>query len=300
MLMCFDIGGTTIKPAIASSPENIKVSPPLKTPLHDYDAFINIIASCVGDAKAISIAITGVIDPDTGILKCANIACVDGRPLAADLATATGLSVHISNDADCFALVEATVGVGRGHRNVFGIILGSGVGGACVIDGQIVSGSGGSIGEWGHGSILATKISAPPYHIPHFDCRCGQSGCVNTVGGARGLEALHHFLSTETCSSREIVNAWRDGNAAALNTLAVYVELVSPPLAFAINITGASIVPVGGGLSDVLELIDQLDQSVRRKILRRTTASILVKANSQHEPGLVGAAIVGFQEFKNV
>lgn len=298
--MCFDIGGSAIKPAIATSPEKIQVLPTLKTPLLDYDDFIGTIASFVGDAKGISISITGVIDRETGILKCANIACVDGKSLAADLKAATGVPVHISNDADCFALTEATLGAGRGHRNVFGIILGSGVGGALVIEGRMVTGSGGFIGEWGHGPILATKINTPPYNIPHFDCRCGQSGCVNTIGGARGLEALHHYLSNEILNSHEIIKSWRSNAPSALVTLAAYVELVGPPLAFAINITGASIVPVGGGLSDVPELIALLDQNIRQRILRKTTEPILVKAHNQIESGLVGAAIVGFQEFHNV
>ncbi len=299
MLMCFDIGGSSIKPAIALLPEHLNVLPVLQTPLHDYNAFVDVIASCVGDTTGISISITGVIDPETGILKCANIACADGKNLGADLHAMTRLPVHISNDADCFALAEATLGAGRGYSNVFGIILGSGVGGALVIDGRIISGSGGFVGEWGHGPILATKIKSSTQEIPHFACGCGKYGCVNTVGGARGLEALHQFLSLETLSSREIVTAWRAGDTAAANTIAAYVELVSPPLAFAINITGAGIVPVGGGLSEVPELLALLDQNVRANLLRKTTAPILVKAHNHLEPGLVGAAIVGFQELNN-
>ncbi len=299
MLMCFDIGGSTIKPAVATSPDQLNVLPVLKTPLHDYDAFIDILASCVGDEKGISISITGAIDPETGILKCANIACADGKALAADLESTTGLPVHISNDADCFTLAEATLGAGRGHRNVFGVILGSGVGGALIIDGRIVNGSGGFVGEWGHGPILSKTINNPQRSIPHFKCGCGQSGCVNTVGGARGLEVLHHFLSNETRTSREIVTAWRAGDATAEHTLAAYVELVSPPLAFAINITGAGIVPIGGGLSEMQELIALLDKNVRAKLLHKAISPILVKAHNKLEPGLIGAAIVGFQELNN-
>ncbi len=299
MILCFDIGGSAIKPAYATSPEDIVVLPTFKTPLHDYTAFIASLAAFVGKAQAISISVTGVVDPETGVLKCANIECIDGKHFTRDLAAATSLPVRISNDADCFALVEATLGAARGHRNVFAIILGSGVGGALVIDGHIVGSAGGFVGEWGHGPILATKINTPPYAIPHFDCSCGQSGCVNTVGGARGLEMLHHFLNDQSRTSLEIVDEWQRGNAAATHTIAAYVELVSAPLAFAINITGASIVPVGGGLSAVPELIALLDKTVRQKILRKTAAPILVKANYKHEPGLIGAALLGFQEFKN-
>ena len=125
MITCFDIGGSTIKSAHARSAGEIEIIDRVATPLDDFDAFAAVIAARAnaGDrpSKGVSISIAGVVDPASGSLKCANIPCVDGRLIAADLERVIGLPVWIANDADCFALAEATSGAGKGHRNVFGV-----------------------------------------------------------------------------------------------------------------------------------------------------------------------------------
>ncbi len=300
MITCFDIGGSTIKSARARPGEEIEILDRVATPLDDFDAFAAIIAERVTwggrTARGVSISITGVVDPASGSLKCANIPCIDGRNVAADLERVIGLPVWIANDADCFALAEATSGAGKGHRNVFGVILGTGVGGGLVIGGRIVAGAGGYAGEWGHGKALQTMVGQPAVEIPHFACGCGQRGCVDTVGGARGMERLHHVLCGEVLPSTDIIARWREGEAKASRTLEIYLELVSVPLALTLNIIGSSIVPVGGGLSNVPELITALDREVRRRTLRSAAEPLLVKAELTTEPGLIGAATVGFQE----
>ena len=304
MLTCFDIGGSTIKSARARSAGEIEIIDRVKTPLDDFGAFTAVIAERLapdrGRTKGVSISIAGVVDPATGSLKCANIPCINGRTIAADLEAEIGLAVSIANDADCFAVAEATEGAGRGHANVFGIILGTGVGGGLVIDGRLVRGAGGYAGEWGHGQALATRVGTPPVEIPHFACGCGQAGCVDTIGGARGMEKLHHFLCDEVLSSTEIIDRWREGEPKACRTMDVYLELVGVPLALTMNIIGSSIVPVGGGLSNVPELIAALDNQVRSRTLRRSQSPLLVKAALITEPGLIGAAAVGFQELAHV
>ena len=304
MLTCFDIGGSTIKSARARSTDEIEIIDRVATPLDDFGAFAAVIAERValdrGRTKGVSISIAGVVDPASGSLKCANIPCLDGRIIASDLEAEIGLPVWIANDADCFALAEATSGAGRGHRNVFGIILGTGVGGGLVIDGRIVAGAGGYAGEWGHGQALATRVGTPPVEVPHFACGCGQAGCVDTIGGARGVEKLHHLLCGEVLSSTDIIGRWREGEARARRTMDIYFELVGVPLALTMNIIGSSIVPVGGGLSNVPELITALDNEVRGRTLRRAQGPLLVKAALTTEPGLIGAAALGFQELTNV
>ena len=114
----------------------------------------------------VAIAIAGVVDPDTGTIKVANIPCIDGLPLAAVLADRLKRPVTVGNDADCFALAEAMVGAGRSHRIVFGVILGTGVGGGLVIDGRLVTGRGGYAGEWGHAPAAATRVGTPPVELP--------------------------------------------------------------------------------------------------------------------------------------
>jgi len=304
MLTCFDIGGSTIKSARARSAGEIEIIDRAKTPLDDFTAFAAVIAERValdrGTTRGVAISIAGVVDPASGSLKCANIPCVDGRIIAADLEAEIGLPVWIANDADCFAMAEATGGAGKGHANVFGIILGTGVGGGLVIDGRIVRGAGGYAGEWGHGQALATRIGTPPVDIPHFACGCGQVGCVDTIGGARGVEKLHHFLCGEVLSSTEVIDRWRSSEPKARRTMDIYLELVGVPLALTMNIIGSSIVPVGGGLSNVPELIEALDNQVRSRTLRRAQGPLVVKAALTTEPGLIGAAAVGFQELANV
>lgn len=301
MIICFDIGGSGIKAALAASPAELTPLERVPTPLDDFSAFVAAIRGVADGAGAptgtpIGISITGVVDPATGIITCANIPCIDGRKLAAELTAELGRPVFVANDADCFALAEAVEGAGRGHRIVFGAILGTGVGGGIVIDGRIVNGAGGFAGEWGHGPVAATVAGNPPVAIPRFPCGCGQAGCVDTIGAARGMERLHKHLHGIELPSTAIVEAWRAGDARAARTIEVQVDLLAGPLALVINVVGAGIVPVGGGLGKVPEFIALLDTAVRQRILRRLGEPLVVPSRLTVEPGLVGAAILGFVE----
>jgi N-acetylglucosamine kinase len=300
MIVSFDIGGSAIKGGFARSETDITPLPRRATPGEDFDAFVAVLRDIIAEApekpEGLALSIAGVIDPDSQVLTCANIPCIHGRRLAADLQTALGSPVLIANDADCFAMAEAISGAGRGHRIVFGAILGTGVGGGLVADGRLINASGGFAGEWGHGPILAAFAGNPPVAIPAFACGCGQVGCVDTVGGARGLERLHDLLHGKTLSSPDITDLWLAGDAAAAATLDVFTDLVAPPLALTINITGATIVPVGGGLSNVEPLLARLDLAVRSKILRKFDRPLIVPSQCKIEPGLIGAALLGLRD----
>lgn len=303
MIVCFDIGGSAIKSARALTPEDIRPFARVPTPLDDFEAFAAAIAGLIEEAEApagsgIAISITGVIDPQTSRIKCANIPCIDGRNLAHDLEQRLGRPVLIANDADCFALAEAGAGAGRGHRVVFGVILGTGVGGGVVIDGKLLTGAGGFAGEWGHGPVAATSAGTPPVAIPRFPCGCGQSGCVDTIGAARGIERLHRHLHGVSLSSTQIIDQWEAGDAAAERTVDCLIDLLASPLALVLNVIGASIVPVGGGLSNSTRLIERLDKAVRQRVLRAAPDPIIVPGQCRVEPGLIGAGILGLVEFK--
>ncbi len=296
MITCFDIGGSAIKCAVATGDGRIGDLHRVPTPAHDFSAFTQAMREMIaagGPARGVAISIAGVVDTDSGRIKCANIPCIDGRTLAADLSEALGLPVWIINDADSFALAEAQAGAGRGHANVFGLILGTGVGGGLVYNGQLIGGPGGFAGEWGHGPVAAQFAGTPPQAIPRFPCGCGQTGCIDTVGGARGLERLHQHLHRETRDSRAIIDAWQAGDAQAERTIDCFVDLLRGPLAMLVNTVGASILPVGGGLSNSAPLIARLDAAVRGAILRKTDAPIIVPGQSGAEPGLIGAAWLG-------
>jgi N-acetylglucosamine kinase len=299
MITCFDIGGSAIKCAVATAEGRIGDLQRVPTPAHDFAAFTAAIQALIaagGPPRGVAISIAGVIDPADGRIKCANIPCIDGRTLAADLGAALGLPVWIINDADSFALAEAHAGAGRGHANVFGLILGTGVGGGLVIGGRLIGGPGGFAGEWGHGPVAAQLAGTPPQAIPRFPCGCGQTGCLDTVGGARGLERLHQALHRQQLDSRDIIAAWQAGDPAAERTIACFIDLLSGPLAMLVNTLGASILPVGGGLANSAPLIARLDQAVRAAILRKTGTPIIVPGQSGTEPGLIGAAWLGLEQ----
>jgi N-acetylglucosamine kinase len=296
-IICFDIGGSFIKGAVALTAQDITPLSPRPTPLHDFEAFaatlIGVVAASGVRPERIALSITGIVDPETGIATVANIPCIHGRPLQRDLEALLGLDVLVANDADCFALAEAGLGAGRGHAIVLGAILGSGVGGGLVANGRLVNAAGGFAGEWGHGPILPSSAGEPPVAIPAWDCACGQKSCLNTVGGARGMERLHNEIHGTERTSREIVDGWQAGDAEATRTIDLYVELVASPLALAVNITGASIVPVGGGLAKSGPLMARLDEAVRARTLRRFGRPLVVPGMLSIEPGLAGAALLG-------
>lgn len=282
MILAFDIGGSRIKAARGGV-----VLGEVATPLQDAQAFVAALHGFLrGDEHGIAISIAGVVDPDTGRIKVANIPCMDGRTLALELQAALGLPVVVLNDADCFALAEISAGAARGHRNVFALILGSGVGGGLVIDGRLVQGEGGYAGEWGHGPVIRNPV---------FACGCGQKGCLETVGSARGIERLHHHLTGQTIGSVEVIRRWRSGESSPAVNL--WIDLVSGQLAMVLNVVGASIVPVGGGLSNDRALIAALDRAVRARILRKVDRPLVVVATTGADAGLIGAAAAGEAAF---
>ncbi len=297
MITCFDIGGTAIKGAHAFSPQDIRPVPRQPTPISDFDAFVGVLRSVIASGPAptrgLALSLAGIIDPDTGHAVVANVPCIHGRPLQKDLEAALGMPVLIANDADCFVLAEAGLGAAQGHRVVFGVILGTGVGGGLVIDGQLINRDGGFAGEWGHGPVAATQAGNPPVHLPRFRCGCGLTGCIDAVCSARGMEKLHTHLHSIELTSEQIIGRWREGDVSAARTIDVYVDLLSGPLALVANVTGTTIMPVGGGLSNAHDLLDAIDASVRPRILRTFDRPLVVPSRCTIEPGLIGAALLG-------
>jgi len=289
MILAFDIGGSRIRAAVWGG-AGLHALGEVATPTRDLRSFAEAIRGfAVRNVKGIAISIAGVVDPATGVGKVANIPAIDGLALGPELQQVTGLPVMVLNDADCFALAEASRGAGRGRGTVFGVILGTGVGGGLVIGSKVVTGAGGYAGEWGHGPVIRGEFA--------FPCGCGQVGCVDTVGGARGLERLHRARTGEAALAEEIVAAWTAGEAPAGETMALWRDLVAGPLAMVVNVVGADVLPVGGGLSRAPGLVRYLDEAVRVRILRRTAAPLLVPAECGPDAGLLGAAMAGQAEW---
>jgi len=296
MIFGFDIGGTTIRGAEVPSIADIGPVSRIPTPTADFDAFAAALKRMVAASSVrpdrIAISLAGVIDPDTRLANCANIPCIHGRRIEEDLGAALDVPVIIANDADCFTVAEARIGAGRGHRIVFGAILGTGVGGGLAVDGRLINAAGGFAGEWGHAPIAATVAGNPPVDIPAFRCGCGLERCVETIGSARGLERLDAHFHSRRLAAEEIIAAATAGDGKANRTLECFVDIVSAPLALVVNVTGATIVPVGGGLSQATSLLKKLDLAVRSRTLRQFGDRLLVPSLCRDEPGIIGAALL--------
>jgi N-acetylglucosamine kinase len=297
-LLVADIGGSHIRLGRHLHGAECEMLATLPTPASDWGRFCASLSEAVrplaSSSSALSISIAGVVSPETGQVTAANIPCLGSRPLGRELQALLGMPVAVTNDADCAALAEARVGAGVGHGVVFCAVLGTGVGGGLVVNGQLVRGAGGLTGEWGHGPIVNEAMlqtgDGRSVRIPRFRCGCGQAGCADTVGGARGLERLHAFLHQGEQTSRQILEAWRAGEPRAAATVAAYIELIAGPLALVVNVTGASVVPVCGGLGGCAELVAALDEAVRKQILRGSDRALVVPSRLNDQAGLIGAA----------
>ncbi|QKJ87181.1 N-acetylglucosamine kinase [Paramixta manurensis] len=303
-VVCLDIGGSFIKSGLSVRPGEIAAVKRVPMPVNDWTAFCDAVQTLLNEYRALSgddaplaISTAGLVDADSGEVYASNIPAFHYRRVAETLQRHLARPVVVANDADCFVLAEAVAGKGQGERIVFGAILGSGVGGGLVIDGNIIQGTAGICGEWGHGPIMRTALQladeSEPLQLPRLPCACGQQGCLDTVGGARGIERLYQQLYGEALSSQQIVTAWHAGQARAQRTLVVWCELVSEPLAWVLNVTGAARVVVGGGMASEPALIALLDRRVKQLILRRTEQPLVVVGQFAENGGLIGASVLG-------
>lgn len=294
MRLCADVGGSFIDIAAFDDDARIVWRRKTPTPVGDWAAFVAAFADAVQVVRceAVSIATAGLVDAASGKVTSANIPCINGRALARDLGAALALPVRVVNDADAFVLAEAAMGVAQGHDRVFGIILGTGVGGGLVERGRIVSGAGGIGGEWGHGQVIHASPKAPDA-MPVFACGCGRHGCLDTIGSARGLERLHRFLHGVEADSIAITEGAEAGDAQAHATVAWFCDLIGGPIAMLLHGVSATIVPVGGGLANATGLIAALDARVRANLLIPVTAPVVVSGRLGDEAGLIGAFVAG-------
>jgi N-acetylglucosamine kinase len=292
-ILAFDIGGSKIEIARVAADGAVTERATLPTPHTGWDDFAGAVATLfeqAGGARSVGLSIAGTVDPATGIANAANIPSITGQRVEAGLAERLGIPVRVGNDADCFALAEAKVGVGKGLPIIFAVILGTGVGGGVVIGGRMVRGAHGVTGEWGHGPVLADSVRLRG--IPIVACGCGQVGCVDVYGSARGLEYIHEGLSGTQLPRHAITAAWHEGDAAAERTIEVYVDLLSAPLSMIVNTLGPSVIPVGGGLSAETKLLARIDAAVRARVLARYDAPLVVPGATRGASGLIGAAML--------
>jgi fructokinase len=288
-----DLGGTKIEAAALDAEGRLLRRRRMPTPSGDYAATIAAIVDLVASLEAelgangsIGIAMPGALSPATGLVKNANSTCLNGHRLDRDLTAALGRPVRLANDANCFALSEAVDGAAAGAATVFGVILGTGVGGGVVVSGRVLTGPNAIAGEWGHNPLPWPAGD----EAPGPRCYCGRRGCIETFLSGPGLAADHRRVTGESASAEAIVAAASRGDGAAEATLARYEDRLARGLASVVNILDPEIIVLGGGLSGIARLYETVPRLWRRYVFSDTVATRLVPPRHGDSSGVRGAA----------
>jgi fructokinase len=280
MRIGIDLGGTKIEAVALEGAREVRRKR-VPTPRGDYDATISAVSSLVREIGegTVGVGIPGALSRVTGLVKNANSTWLIGKPLKEDLERAIGREVRLENDANCFALSEATDGAGRGAAVVFGVILGTGVGGGIVVHGKLLTGPNAIAGEWGHNPLPAPD----PDDLPLPACYCGRSGCIETYVSGPGL-AFHHFKVTgERLEPEEIVALQRE-------SLERYEARLARSLASVINVLDPDVIVLGGGMSNVERLYTEVPRLWSRHVFSDHVATRLVRNAHGDSSGVRGAA----------
>ncbi|MEN6544317.1 ROK family protein [Parvibaculum sp.] len=260
MRIGIDLGGTKIEGIALGTGGGELARKRIATP-GSYDATVaairDLVASLEQETAArgtVGIGMPGAISPASGLVKNANSTFLIGKPFDRDLEAALGREVRLANDADCFALSEATDGAGAGAPSVFGVILGTGVGGGIVVNGQLLSGPNAIAGEWGHNQLPWMH----PDELPGPDCYCGKKGCIESWNSGPGFEAEYVRSGEDPMTTHEIVAAAEAGQRPARLALRRYADRLARALAHVINIIDPHVIVLGGGMSNVASLYDEV------------------------------------------
>ncbi len=315
-----DLGGSKIEIIALDAQGNERLRRRIATPQNDYPATIAAVVDLVHAAEhelgltgTVGIGTPGALSHATGRMKNCNSTCLNGRPLKTDLEAALNREIRLSNDANCFALSEATDGAAAGAEVVFGVILGTGVGGGIVVGGRVLNGVNSIAGEWGHtplpyfqfrhaqadhidtGSHPATGESivhpwpserehnAPP-------CYCGKKGCVEAWLSGPALAADHIRYGGEDLPAHEIIQLANAGYGPCSKTLARYEERLARALAGVINLLDPDVIVLGGGLSNIQRLYETVPKLWPRYVFSDRVDTRLVAPKFGDSSGVRGAA----------
>jgi fructokinase len=288
-----DLGGTKIEIIALDENGATVLRRRVPTPASDYSATVRAIAELVSSAQSrigvshtVGIATPGSLSPQSGLLRNSNSVVLNGKPLNRDIADALGLPVRLGNDANCLAISEAVDGAGAGCRVVFGAILGTGVGGGSVIEKQVLTGLNHIGGEWGHNPLpWATERERPGYR-----CYCGKHGCIETFLSGAGLTREYFSLSQKEFPAEHVAAAEQAGEPYAVQSLATYKDRLARSLAAVVNILDPDVIVLGGGISNIDILYDELPALIGRHAFSDGIRTRVVRPAHGDSSGVRGAA----------
>jgi fructokinase len=299
MLIGVDWGGTKIEVAALSEDDEDLARVRAVTPRSDYAGCLAMIVRLVaeieeqvGSSGRVGVGLPGSLDPRTGVAKGASSTWLNGRRPVEDLEAALARPIRAANDADCFAVSEAIDGAGTGHRVVFAVILGSGAGAGIAVDGVAHHGPNNSGGEWGHNPLPnpdVTEIPGPP-------CYCGQRGClerwVSGWGFARDYaqHASVDLNDAQPLTAPQILDRVRSGDRLAAMVWDRYLDRVARGLTLVVNALDPDVLVMGGGMSNVPELYDELPARLAARVFSPCFYTPIVRARHGDSSGVRGAA----------
>ena len=288
-----DLGGTKIEGVALdrAGPERARLR--IAAPRDDYGATVTAIRDLVaeleqraGMAGSVGLGMPGSISPSTGLVQNANSTWLNGRRFAGDLEAALARPLRLANDANCFAISEATDGAAAGAKSVFGVILGTGCGGGFVLQGRLVDGPRGVGGEWGHNPL---PWSSADEH-PGPRCWCGRAGCLETWISGPALAADHARVTGERFEAPEIAALAGSGHATARATLDRHANRLARGLAHVVNLIDPEVIVLGGGLSCLEHLYEQVPGLMAEWIFADTPTVTLKPPRWGDASGVRGAA----------
>ncbi|MFA7270206.1 MAG: ROK family protein [Sterolibacterium sp.] len=298
MRIGIDLGGSKIEIVVLDDIGSERLRRRVATPQGDYAATVMAIAALIGQTEqalgqqgTIGIGIPGALSAATACVKNANSTCLIGKPLQRDLQQALRREVRLANDANCFALSEATDGAAVGGTVVFGAILGTGVGGGIVVHGRVLAGCNAIAGEWGHNPLPDWPAqSCAESRVPRPACYCGRAGCIETFLSGPGMKQDHLIINSQSLDPPEIVARAGTGDAACEATLQRYEARLARALAQVINLLDPDIIVLGGGLSNIARLYDNVPKLWGEHVFSDQVLTRLVRNRHGDSSGVRGAA----------
>ena len=288
-----DLGGTKIAGVVLDAVGGRMAERRVPAPQADYAGSIEALASLVAALEAdiaseatVGIGMPGSLSPATGLVQNANSTWLNGRTLKSDLEARLARPVRLANDANCFALSEATDGAGAGAPIVFGVIIGTGCGGGIAINGQIVDGLRGIGGEWGHNPL---PWPAADEH-PGQSCWCGRLGCMETWVSGPGMAADHLRVTDEALTAAEIAQRAHSNDPSAKATLDRHASRLARGLAHVVNLIDPHVIVFGGGLSQIASLYETVPRLMERYVLADHSTIDIRPPRWGDDSGVRGAA----------
>jgi fructokinase len=287
-----DLGGTKIEAIALANSGEIVARERVPTP-PSYDACVDAIVGIVkavertsGERGTVGVGIPGAVTPSTGLVKNANSVWLIGKPLGRDLEVRLGRPARLENDANCFAISEASDGAAAGADVVFGVILGTGVGGGIVVGSRCLDGVNLIAGEWGHNPLPWMT----PDEFPGPTCYCGKRGCIEMFLSGPGFERDYALATGEAATSRVLISRAESGDAAAVAALDRYHDRLARALASVINVLDPDVIVLGGGMSNLPKLAESVLPILPKYVFSDSVLTRVVRNKHGDSSGVRGAA----------